>query len=702
VADVDDHLDGRLWGKSRGLARPYPVAWHLADAAAVALVVWDLVLSAGQRDFIAAGLGVSERDARRLVGWWAGLHDLGKVIPGFQAMDEAAFSALTADGSYAGGPEGLRHERATQLVLPTLLESLGYSSAPWTSGTAYRCAQMLGGHHGRFGGSTDRDHRRASTELGGGRWQRERELLFGAMFDALDQPRPPARIPADVAVLVTAVIVVADWLASQESFLTSRQATAAVEVSAEAVAAHFRTTMALAPGLLADAGLGRIRMRNEPFEQVFGWAPNSLQRSVLDGLEGRVNGAGLLVVTAATGDGKTEAALTAARLLAEAAKASGVYFALPTMATADQMYLRVAKFALRCVDGPASLAVLHSMAWLGREDIERNLAAAADELLLEDADSLAGSHVAEADWLYGRYRGLLASLAIGTIDQTLLSVLRTKYSMMRTLGLSSKVFVVDEAHSYDWFMQKLLRALLVWLGRLGCPVILLSATLPSSVTRNLIEGYCAGAGRPVPADLAVRYPGWVFVPADKGADAVEISAQAHGEIAAHRTFELAVDVRQVGSAAKAGTAREIPTRAAALREVLAGVAREGGCAAVICNTVQDAQDTFLELDGWLKSLGSVAELDLLHARMPAWMRQERTDRMIARYGKNGKRGAGIVVATQVIEQSLDLDLPVPIVLCTVGGLALVVCSTAAYAVRAGVPLPLSVDSIQTVVNNIRL
>lgn len=650
MAEVDDHLDGRLWGKSRGLARPYPVAWHLADAAAVALTVWDVVLSAGQRAFIARELGVSERDTRSLVGWWAGLHDLGKVIPGFQAMDETAFTALMSDGSYSPGPGDLRHERATQLVLPVLLKSLGYSSV-----TAYRCAQILGGHHGRFSGSTEHDRRKSSTMLGGGRWQTERESLFKALFEALGRPEPPARVPADAAVLVTAVIVVADWLASQESFLKSRQATAAAEVSAKTIGAHFQATAALAPGLLADAGLGRIGMREVPFERVFGWPPNPLQCSVLDGLAGRVNGAGLLVVTAATGDGKTEAALTAARLLGEAAGAGGVYFALPTMATADQMYLRVAKFALSCVDGPASLAVLHSMAWLGRDDIERNLAAAADDVLSDDADPSTRFLVAVADWLYGRYRGLLANFAIGTIDQVLLAVLRSKYSVMRMTGLSSKVFVVDEAHSYDPFMQKLLRALLVWLGRLGCPVVLLSATLPSSVTRNLIEGYCAGAGREVPPGLAVRYPGWVFVPADKDAATVEITERAHQEVAAHRRFTLAVEVRQVRSAAKEDTGSQQETRADVLRDVLAGVAREGGCVAVICNTVQDAQDTFVELDSWLKGMGSAVELDLLHARMPAWMRQERTNKLIARYGKDGECKAGIVVATQVIEQSLDLD-----------------------------------------------
>jgi CRISPR-associated endonuclease/helicase Cas3 len=633
----------------------------LADVAAVALVVWDQVLSVGQRATIARGLGVDASAARSLVGLWAGLHDLGKVSPGFQAMDETSFAALIADSDFACGPVGggLRHERAAQLVLPELLEGVGYSTAPWRSSTAYRCAQIVGGHHGRFGFTAERDCRRAlmvsGPELGAGRWQAERVSLFEVMFEVLGRPRPPERIPVEVAVLVSAVIVVADWLASQESFLKARQATAAAEVSATAVGAHFRATGVLAPGVLAAAGLGRIGLRDEPFDRVFGWEPNPLQRSMLAGLAGRVQGAGLLVVTAATGDGKTEAALAVARMLGEAAGVSGVYFALPTMATTDQMYGRVAEFARRCVDGPASLAVLHSMAWLGRDDIERQLALPAGTVLSDDPDLGSGFRVAGTDWLYGRHRGLLAGLAVGTIDQALLAVLRAKYSMMRMLGLSSKVFVVDEAHAYDPYMQKLLRQLLVWLGRLGCPVVLLSATLPSSVTRRLIEGYCRGAGRAVPSDLAVRYPGWVFVPADEDQDGIEISERAHQQVARHRRFELAVDVRRVRSASRAETVPDRGTRAGVLREVLAGVAGEGGCAAVVCNTVQDAQDTYADLAAWLGGIGSRVELHLLHARMPAWMREQRTDRLIARYGKNGSRPAGIVVATQVIEQSLDLD-----------------------------------------------
>ncbi|MEI5100869.1 CRISPR-associated endonuclease Cas3'' [Streptomyces sp. PmtG] len=118
-------VDVRLWGKEHGLGSPYPVICHLLDTAAVFQALWDALLGTGQRRGIAAELELDEAAARAVVAFWAGLHDLGKITPPFQAQVPEAFSAVASDVSYraAAGAAALkfRHELATHWAVGSLL-----------------------------------------------------------------------------------------------------------------------------------------------------------------------------------------------------------------------------------------------------------------------------------------------------------------------------------------------------------------------------------------------------------------------------------------------------------------------------------------------------------------------------------------------------------------------------------------------------
>jgi CRISPR-associated endonuclease/helicase Cas3 len=84
--------------------------------------------------------------------------------------------------------------------------------------------------------------------------------------------------------------------------------------------------------------------------------------------------------------------------------------------------------------------------------------------------------------------------------------------------------------------------------------------------------------------------------------------------------------------------------------------QSGGCACWITNTVKRAQQIYAKL---LKMAPADVDLSLLHARFPLADRQTREEAIINKYGKTGTRPAkGIVVGTQVLEQSLDLDFDV--------------------------------------------
>jgi CRISPR-associated endonuclease/helicase Cas3 len=143
---------------------------------------------------------------------------------------------------------------------------------------------------------------------------------------------------------------------------------------------------------------------------------------------------------------------------------------------------------------------------------------------------------------------LLAQFAVGTVDQALMSVLPVRHNALRLLALTGKTFIMDEAHAYDPYMQVLLGRLLNWLGAYGAPVVLLSATLPASVSDRLIKEYLQGAGQK--QDVLRRrtfpapYPGWLYVDGES-AHSTEMSQPRRREQADERSIDLMVRVEPV-------------------------------------------------------------------------------------------------------------------------------------------------------------
>jgi CRISPR-associated endonuclease/helicase Cas3 len=205
--------------------------------------------------------------------------------------------------------------------------------------------------------------------------------------------------------------------------------------------------------------------------------------------------------------------------------------------------------------------------------------------------------------------------------------LQTRHVFVRLFGLANKTVVLDEVHAYDAYMSTLLERLLAWLAALGCSVVLLSATLPRARRRRLLEAFAAGADVP-----EVPYPRMLAVQGNR-AWATEFPAA--------RAVSLGLDWVALDDLGQR------------LLDSLSG----GGCAAVICNTVRRAQEVFLALRECLTAAG--IEVGLFHARFPFGQRDAIERDVLERFGlpvNNPKRPrAAVLVATQVIEQSLDLD-----------------------------------------------
>ncbi|MBX6356497.1 MAG: CRISPR-associated endonuclease Cas3'' [Micromonosporaceae bacterium] len=675
-------VDRRLWGKWRGLPAPYPLVCHLLDAGAAVEVLWRDVLPASAQGSVARGLGVSVPEAGRLVAFWAALHDIGKIIPNFQLQVDGA-SALLQGYSGAGGRVFYPHDLASQLFLQRVLTELGYAPGLVGGASAARVAQILGGHHGCFHAVELRhgDPRAVVPELGDAGWEEQRRAALAAMRAVFDPPPAPRAIDLAAGAVVCGLVVLADWLVSQEDFLRGRLDDLPSDSGPEVLRRHRERSAEQVVELVGEAGLGRLLLADGSFAEEFpDYPPNTLQQSVAEGLPPLLSGPGLLLMMAPMGMGKTEAALHAARLMGQAAGTAGLFVTLPTMATADQMYGRVRAYTERRtppeVGTPVTL--LHAMAWLNAAYASEPaggavLTGGGSAQRPAAGGTVSGddgwSRTAATDWLRGRKRPLLAPAAVGTVDQALLTVLPVQHNVLRMLGLAGKVLVVDEVHAYDAYMQYLLARLLTWLGELRVPVVLLSATLPGEVAKRLVYAYLRGSrGRRFKESrepIEIAYPGWVYVDAADG-PAVTRSF----EVASQRLAVDLVDVPTISSTADGtdGADEAMPPvpggadRRAALEVLLGPVLREGGCAMVVCTTVAEAQQTYTALRRWCARAtgpGRSPVLYLLHARLPARERERRTAEITAAFGRSDlgrrpTRGA-ILVATQVAEQSLNLD-----------------------------------------------
>ncbi len=685
-----------FWGKlgSRredGSRAIHPLLCHMIDVAVVASSMWDRALAPAARQRLADQLGIEASAAGRWIAFWAGLHDLGKASPAFQSQHEPWYRQLAAAGfPCPSRPPEAPHALLSAAALATVLEQLDLPAA-----IAKRVATIAGGHHGVLpaAGQVEEVHRHA---VGKGQWEHARHRLAEVLAEVLHLPRTtrPAQLGNPAAMAIAGLTAVADWVGSDERYFSYaiEGPTALERLDAVEYVGHARYQ---AQKALDSLRWTSLQPASEPrsFERLFSLpAPNAVQAAVIE-LAERLPVPALVIIEAPMGEGKTEAAMYLADRWSMAGQ-RGYYFALPTQATSNQMFSRVREFLRqRYPDQIVNLQLLHGHASLSAEFqvLRQNEGRLLEPRAVYDEVGAAGdaarvgdtANVVAAEWFTYRKRGLLAPFGVGTIDQGLLAVLQTKHVFVRLFGLADKVLIVDEVHAYDTYMTALLERLLEWLGALGASTVLLSATLPNARRHRLADAYrrgLGGASLPLPD---ARYPRVTWATADDvGACQIERSGeqqwgqqegrnQTQGNASGaakdeQRHLHHGFALRWVDGSlpVEAGGSYKLGEE---LREAL----KDRGCAAVICNTVRQAQRVYAALkpyfpgnadDGW-------PILDLLHAQFLFEEREAREQRALVRFGKPygcvEVHGAGavpvrrpdraVLVATQVIEQSLDLD-----------------------------------------------
>ncbi|WP_317889694.1 CRISPR-associated helicase Cas3' [Spongiibacter pelagi] len=360
------------------------------------------------------------------------------------------------------------------------------------------------------------------------------------------------------------------------------------------------------PVAVDDAGFVPVSYRSGlSFEDVFDFSPRQAQSSLIE----QVSSPGVYVLEAPMGLGKTEASLYAAYRMLEQGQASGIYFALPTQLTSNKIFERFTDFLEKILApdcGHRSL-LLHANAWLFEKD-------------MGEEGRPGGA------WFNQSKRGLLAPFAVGTIDQALMAVMNVKHGFVRAFGLAGKVVILDEVHTYDAYTGTLLDALVELLRQLGCTVIILSATLNQERRQNLLNRPSEARG----------YPLITASPSNRDNEIFEISIP----IEENKQFDIALQSDE-----------NLAVEQALLR------AEQGQQILWIENTVKEAQQRFLEIAARAAEIGVAC--GLLHSRFTVDDRQRIEEKWVNLYGKAGwdqRRLQGrILVGTQVLEQSLDID-----------------------------------------------
>ncbi len=348
----------------------------------------------------------------------------------------------------------------------------------------------------------------------------------------------------------------------------------------------------------------------------------------------------LVIIESPTGEGKTEAALLLMRRWLSVLGQRGAYFALPTQATSNQMFTRVRDFLRHAELGDrVDLQLLHGHASLSEEFQELRRRPLFTPAGIGDQPTTGEADVVASEWFTHRKRGLLGAFGVGTVDQLLLCGLQARHVFVRLFGVAGKTVIVDEVHAYDTYMTTLLERVLEWLAALEVPVVLLSATLPTQRRRRLLEAYGRGGGMKVCAE-------------PKPAPYPRISCLRAGQNRIY-TQPVSVDPANLRTIHVESLPSESESSFPELAQLLQERLRQGGCAAIVCNTVGSAQRLYQQL----LLLFPGEELDLLHSRYIFGHRDEREKRVFRRYGKDltTRPTRSVLVSTQIIEQSVDLD-----------------------------------------------
>ena len=630
----------RYWGKTRVDGSYHLLIYHCLDVAAVGAAFLEanpLVLAR-----VSKILGLDRDGCFQYILLFLLLHDVGKFGRQFQNLEPELILSL----------QGLRLE--TNYLRHDILGALCWSKVIRPYCAERRLLGLMPGTGRRVEERSPADYwiRTSVGHHGRPAEGKDARGLLNTYFDESDQRAVVAffedciqltgcgavdALPGKAEIKraswwLSGLTIACDWLGSHEGYFEAKS-------DYQPISDYWAVAQRQARRAVRLSGLEQPQpSAGQSFTDLFGHKYRELtplQQACANLPIGE--GPGLFLLEDVTGAGKTEAALMLAHRLIATERARGIYFALPTMATANAMFSRMSPVYRKLyADGTEpSLTLAHGA---------RKLHQGFRDLIVENQNAVSAGYGDETStaqalcryWLSDHpKKALLADVGVGTVDQAVLGVLPSTHQGMRLLGLLGKVLIVDEVHAYDAYLFHLLKALIVFHLSSGGSVILLSATLPLKQREALLGIYGESTGRVLDE------------PKRTGLLDYPLLTYAGGEEFQEKVLETRKTVRRSVGLARVDSPEEVE---AALEDVV----QKGQCACWIRNTVTDARESYRQLKGnhpdW--------PITLFHARFALKDRLDIEGEVLKRFGNRSgmaERRGQILIASPVVEQSLDLD-----------------------------------------------
>ncbi|WP_017539384.1 CRISPR-associated helicase/endonuclease Cas3 [Nocardiopsis halophila] len=659
MAASDDDLLLTPWAKS-SKEGVHPLICHLIDTMEVSRLLYGLFLGPKVREELERVFSPLAGSAEQWVSLLCGLHDLGKYSPAFQSLvlevaqkrfpeSEHRLLEVCAPARKLANLD-TKHGLTTGVHLDGMLHELGVHTSD-----RIVLSQVLAGHHGYIPSageirSLSRPRGgRHKKDIGDGQWRQGRSAMVRRVaalggLDFGDARWPEVRVPSQMGLVgLAGLTTISDWVASDTRFFPYEEEPESLE------AYRIRAAERAQEALRSVGWRAWTPGERTGFTQIFGDGspPFPLQRRVEEAVES-CEEPGVLVIEAPTGEGKTKAGLQAAARLVHRLGLGGLYYSTPTKELSRQAYDDVQDL-LKGTGSDLEVNLVYSGAAKEQKQARKDEAAGSSATITPSgvgAEDDAGTEEGSQDpweW-FTRKKGLAFPIGVGTVDQAVKAVIRGGHNFLGMAALSNKVVVIDEVHAYDSYTGRIIKQLLWFCGRLGAPVVLMSATLPADQRAELIEHWHAGAeSRPVdPEAASVTSPGtWnvQWSPDPAGAFEVDPSSFARDR--------GPVQVEHLGDA---------PSEIAARVADLVG---EAGTALVVLNTKDRAKRVRDELRARLADVANPPAVVHFDGEHQGAERREIKRHIDAHIGKTSPESRhAVVVGTQVLEHGMDLDADV--------------------------------------------
>ena len=632
-----DVINGNLW---------MPVWMHLCDTAGIAEKLVNYWIPLHVINMLEKQVGIGRlSDYARLLGY---LHDIGKMTPSFSSKIlkslQEHFSRFSNRNIFLPNKSLIKHNVASEVII---------RREKWNFPESF--SAIIGAHHGKplvcnFYGeidnikekSVDTEKEKYRQYYGNNRvmWESVWDYWINYCLDECGYTSA-ADIPLldePAQMLLSGLLVVSDWIASNTEFFPLIDIDFIPHLSdyseerVENAWSKIRLSGDLWDAVFCADPQSVLSDQDDisgDFKRTFGFLPNEIQKKFCENVLSHGNG--IYILEAPMGKGKTEAALYSSQILANKNGLGGMFFGLPTQATANGIFTRLKEWGEKqSSEARLSIELAHSAADLNDDyfSIKENT---------EEDYNESGLYVNK--WMNGSKKTLLPTFVTGTVDQLLMAGLTRKHVMIKHLGIAGKVIIIDECHAYDAFMNVYLDKVLAWLGSYRTPVIILSATLPASRRAELIEDYAGKHKLKSDSEswrISSDYPLLTWYDGSQvGASKIPYSDNNKNINMSRISDEDIVKELQLKL-------------------------QNGGCAGIILNTINRSQQMYQAI----KNAFPDAEVQLYHKRFCSPDRASKEKYLLEKIGKprsdknTWDRCCGeklIVIGTQVLEQSLDID-----------------------------------------------